>query len=474
MGKALYRKYRPKTLSEVIGEPQVTDTLDKAIKNGKIAHAYLFIGPRGCGKTSTARIFAHEINNFKYELEDDYVDIIEIDAASNTSVENIRELREKASIAPTKGKYKVYIIDEIHMLSKSAFNALLKILEEPPKHVIFIMATTDAYKVPITITSRAQVFTFKLADEKTMSNHISTICEKESIEIDQDAIGLIAKRGGGSFRDTISLLDQLSTMSEGKITKNFINESLGLPEEELINKILSAYVSADISGVTNTLKTLLNNNIGPELIAEALLDNIIKNPSVEYLPLLEKLPLVQNPFPEAKLLSALLLQAKPQIVAAPTQPIITNKILNPTLKSSEKEVQPDKQPTRQPVEQLSVQPIAQPAIVPPNNSNLTIESILASIKEQNDAIFSQLTKSILQINNQTLHIYPSKNIIKTIISRDNNKAIIIRSAGGLKVEIHNVDENPTSLTIKKDQKFAAISDIMGDIQEVKNEGGIPF
>ena len=153
--KALYRRYRPKTLSEVVGQEQITSVLEKAIKNGKIAHAYLFIGPRGTGKTSVARILAHQINDFDYELEDDYLDIIEIDAASNTGVDNIRDLRERAIIAPTKGKYKVYIIDEVHMLSKSAFNALLKTLEEPPEHVIFIMATTDAHKVPVTITSRS-------------------------------------------------------------------------------------------------------------------------------------------------------------------------------------------------------------------------------------------------------------------------------------------------------------------------------
>ena len=160
MAKALYRKYRPKSLSEVVGQEQVTRVLENSLKQGKISHAYLFIGPRGTGKTSVARIFAHEVNGFKYELEDVYVDIIEIDGASNRGIDNIRELREKVAIAPTSGKYKIYIIDEVHMLTKEAFNALLKTLEEPPKHVIFIMATTDAYKVPVTITSRAQTYTF--------------------------------------------------------------------------------------------------------------------------------------------------------------------------------------------------------------------------------------------------------------------------------------------------------------------------
>ena len=185
--KALYRKYRPTKLSDIIGQSKITETLENAIKNGQISHAYLFTGPRGTGKTSVARIFAHAINDFNYKIEDSYLDIIEIDAASNTGVDNIRELREKATIAPSKGKYKIYIIDEVHMLSKSAFNALLKTLEEPPKHVVFIMATTDAHKVPITITSRAQTFNFKLADIDVMADYLKKIAKKEKIDIELNA-----------------------------------------------------------------------------------------------------------------------------------------------------------------------------------------------------------------------------------------------------------------------------------------------
>ena len=183
MTKALYRKYRPKSLADVVGQEQVTQPLVLSLKQNKISHAYLFIGPRGTGKTSVARILAHEVNNFSYEVEDDYIDIIEIDGASNRGVDNIRELREKVAIAPTKGKYKVYIIDEVHMLTKEAFNALLKTLEEPPAHVIFIMATTDAYKVPVTITSRAQTYTFKLADAQTMFDFLSSVSKKEKIKL---------------------------------------------------------------------------------------------------------------------------------------------------------------------------------------------------------------------------------------------------------------------------------------------------
>ena len=195
--KNLYRRERPLSLGEVIGQPQVTEPLMAALKAGKVSHAYLFVGPRGCGKTSVARILAHEVNGFSYEVEDDYVDIIEIDGASNRGIDNIRELREKAAIAPTMGKYKVYIIDEVHMLTKEAFNALLKTLEEPPEHVIFIMATTDAYKVPVTITSRAQTYTFQLASRQTMFDFLKSVCQKEKIKISDEALKLVVKRGGG-------------------------------------------------------------------------------------------------------------------------------------------------------------------------------------------------------------------------------------------------------------------------------------
>ena len=179
MTKALYRKYRPLKLADVVGQDDTIRQLQTQLTNQKISHGYLFVGARGCGKTSVARIFAHEINHFDYQLEDNYVDIIEIDAAVFTMVENIRELRDKAMLAPTTGKYKVYIIDEIHMLSKNAFNALLKILEEPPEHIVFIFATTNPEKIPATILSRVQIFHFKLADKSVMQPFLENICQKE-------------------------------------------------------------------------------------------------------------------------------------------------------------------------------------------------------------------------------------------------------------------------------------------------------
>ena len=287
--KALYRRYRPKSLSEVVGQEQITDVLANSLKNGKIGHAYLFIGPRGTGKTSVARILAHEINKFEYELEDDYLDIIEIDAASNRGIDDIRELRQRANIAPTKGKYKVYIIDEVHMLTKEAFNALLKTLEEPPEHVVFIMATTDAQKVPITITSRSQIYTFKLADPGVMFEHLKNICKKEKINIDDEALRIVVKRGGGSYRDSLSLLDQVSTLSDDKITAELLNRAMGLPQEAAIEELLSSYASNNTDNIRKTLTQLAETGVKSEVVASELIDAIMANPSANHIQLLDKL-----------------------------------------------------------------------------------------------------------------------------------------------------------------------------------------
>ena len=328
--KSLYRKYRPLRLSEVVGQPQVVEPLENAIKQGKISHAYIFMGPRGTGKTSVARIFAHEVNGFKYELEDDYTDIIEIDGASNRGIDDIREIREKAMIKPTLGKYKVYIIDEVHMLTREAFNALLKTLEEPPAHVIFIMATTDAHKVPATILSRAQSYSFKLVSEDVILKHLETVAEKEKIAIEKPALEIIIRRGGGSFRDSLSLLDQISTLSDKTITKEMVEKALGLPEDAKISELLDYYSSGDVVKITSLLRELFEYGVRAEIIASELITNIIKNPAAEFLPLLSTLPDIKEPFADARLLYILTAnvpsEPTPKPAEAPKKPEPKSKL----------------------------------------------------------------------------------------------------------------------------------------------------
>jgi DNA polymerase-3 subunit gamma/tau len=242
MGDALYRKYRSKKLSEIIGQEHITDTLSEALKRGKISHAYLFTGPRGVGKTSIARILAHEINQLPYIDDAPHIDIIEIDAASNRRIDEIRDLREKVYVAPVSAKYKVYIIDEVHMLTREAFNALLKTLEEPPAHVIFILATTDAHKLPDTIVSRTQRYSFKPVGMSKVAAHLKTIAKEEKIDIEDDALEFLAEHGEGSFRDSISLLDQAGSRGT-KLTLSDIQLLLGIPPEAAVTALLKAFES---------------------------------------------------------------------------------------------------------------------------------------------------------------------------------------------------------------------------------------
>lgn len=468
MGKALYRKYRPKTLAEVVGEDQVVDTLKKALDAKNISHAYLFVGPRGCGKTSVARIFAHEINGFKYELEDSYVDIIEIDGASNRGIDNIRELREKVAIAPTKGKYKVYIIDEVHMLTKEAFNALLKTLEEPPKHAVFIMATTDAYKVPVTITSRAQVFTFNLAEPKTMADFVKKIATKEKIRIEDDAIELLVKRGGGSFRDTLSLLDQIANFGSDTITKDFLIKTFGLPETELIAGLLESYAAGNLGNISVTLKNLLNANVKAETIAEELINAILADPKPNYLKLLDSLTLVKSPFAEAKLLVALTTLVATPAVPVPTPTPIPAAPIPPVKPSLTPKVV--KLATEEPT---TLAKAPEPAAAPVSaGKDFNWDGFIDAVEAKNNAISAQLKKTDYKFDGSVLHIYPLKRIVKTIIERPNNRAIIVEVLSGVGLEIHDVDEQP-----KHDENplVAKISDIMGGAEEVEKNGGkIPF
>jgi DNA polymerase III subunit gamma/tau len=255
MGVALYRKYRSKSLSEIVGQEHITSTLDNALKKGAISHAYLFTGPRGVGKTSIARILAHQVNELAYDETANHFDIIEIDAASNRGIDEMRDLRERAIAAPANATYKIYIIDEVHMLTTPAFNSLLKILEEPPAHVIFILATTEAHKLPDTIVSRTQRFTFRPIEEKKVIAHLKTIAKSENLTVSDDALKLIAQHGGGSFRDSITLLDQASS-SRQKVDEEDVLRLLGIAPAVAISELLDNIVTGDAPALLKFLRNL--------------------------------------------------------------------------------------------------------------------------------------------------------------------------------------------------------------------------
>lgn len=259
MHKALYRVYRPKNFSDVIGQEHIVRTLKNQIENNNVGHAYLFCGTRGTGKTSTAKIFSRAVNctnlhndepcneceNCREILEDKTMDVVEIDAASNNSVDDIRELRENVKYSPAKSKYKVYIIDEVHMLSQGAFNALLKTLEEPPSYVIFILATTEPHKIPATILSRCQRFDFKRVTVKDISSRMRYICEKEGIEADEKALNLIARNSQGALRDALSILDQCISFEGNKISYNDVIELLGSVNIEQLFDLAESIIKED-------------------------------------------------------------------------------------------------------------------------------------------------------------------------------------------------------------------------------------
>lgn len=271
---ALYRKYRSQDFDELVGQAHVVKALSAAIKDGNYSHAYLLTGPRGVGKTTVARIIAKRINGLKKaDAIKDYVDIIEIDGASNRGIDEMRGLKEKIQIAPARLSHKVYIIDEVHMLTKEAFNALLKTLEEPPAHVVFIFATTEANKLPETIISRTQRFDFRPIPAGLMVDHLNAIAKKEGIKTDKESLELISRISRGGFRDAISLLDQLSSIDKS-INKQLITDFTGLQDQSTIDEIIQLAISKDTNNLISTLQGLYDSGADPNLLTQQILDNI--------------------------------------------------------------------------------------------------------------------------------------------------------------------------------------------------------
>ena len=554
MTKALYRKYRPLKLADVVGQDDAIRQLQTQLTNQKISHGYLFVGARGCGKTSVARIFAHEINHFDYQLEDNYVDIIEIDAAVFTMVENIRELRDKAMLAPTTGKYKVYIIDEIHMLSKNAFNALLKILEEPPEHIVFIFATTNPEKIPATILSRVQIFHFKLADKSVMQPFLEGICQKEGINIEKDALSLLIEQGGGSFRDSLSILDQLSNLHADKstlITTEEVSSALGVPKQVLIEELLASYEQENIDQIRSLIEELINQGNKAEGIATSLIKAIVQNPTAKNLHLIEKLYAVNGEFASAKLIVALILdhfkaapitisappapqiqttnppitiqtpeavsaqattetsiaaespivepippvtQTTPVAPAAPAAPVASEESAKPSINPEIRErlVKISKSKLTKKIQeraeiqnqQVQAEAMTIPEAVVSGSGDFSAKGFLENIRNIAETLFVPLNKSYFTYKSNQLEIYPSAKVWFNILNSKNNLEVLRTAINGLNIIIMNPDEHKIPSTAvdfnqfsagkleatpkSDDTSLSAISDIMGNIQELED------
>ncbi len=289
MTDALYLRYRPQTFEDVVGQNHVAETLRNAMRQDRIGHAYLFTGPRGTGKTSTARILAKAVNCLADDVnhrpdntcpictainQGRLMDLIEIDAASNTSVDDVRALIEKVAFAPSEARYKVYVIDEVHMLSTSAFNALLKTLEEPPAHVIFILATTEPHKIPATILSRCQRFDFHRISTQQISHHLGQIAQQEGLSISDEALGIIGRSATGSMRDAISLLDQVASYGHTQIDDELVREILGMVSGLAISDFIDALAAGDPAQVLTNLHQLIDQGIELNQFVNQIIDQL--------------------------------------------------------------------------------------------------------------------------------------------------------------------------------------------------------
>ena len=286
--QVIARKWRPKNFDQLVGQSHISTTLQNALKNGRLSHALLFTGPRGTGKTSSARILAKSLRcpnavNFvpcnQCQICEDVsqgrsIDVIEIDGASNNGVDAIRELRDTVGYMPSSGKYKVYIIDEVHMLSTSAFNALLKTLEEPPEHVVFIMATTEVHKIPQTILSRCQRFDFRRISTRQITEQLKMICEADGVQAEEEALWVIARQGDGSMRDSQSLLDQVITFANGPLKRATVVEILGLTDHALLYATLSALAQREPTQILPILSKVALAGYEPSLFAQDLMENL--------------------------------------------------------------------------------------------------------------------------------------------------------------------------------------------------------
>lgn len=472
MGQALYRKYRSKSLDELVGQEHITTALVNALKKGRISHAYLFTGPRGVGKTSVARILAHEINGLPYTDDESHLDIIEIDAASNRRIDEIRDLRDKVHTAPASAKYKVYIIDEVHMLTKEAFNALLKTLEEPPAHVVFILATTEAHKLPETIISRTQRFSFRPVPKEQVIAHLKQVAGQEKIKIDDDALELVAAHGEGSLRDSIGLLDQAGNASE-HITRQTIEQLLGLAPQEYVARLDAALQQGggqQGTVIVGCLDDLYKQGFEPAMIATQLSESLRRKLLADGQNAAATLELLRNLLEVAaarqpkQLLELVLLQAatasapattpssSPSEPPAPAEKEPPKKMV--TTPATPKQAAPQEKPLPAIPEAPATTPKAKPegetpakpANAGPLDASTLWQQVLEDIKKQHNTLYgiARMARPTIDGNRLTLGLKFAFHQ-KRLNEAKNRQLLsdVIERVSGQKLEIHCViDETP--------------------------------
>ncbi|MEX0932046.1 MAG: DNA polymerase III subunit gamma/tau [Candidatus Saccharimonadales bacterium] len=478
MAIALYRKYRSKTFDELIGQDHITKNLKNALQSGRISHAYLFSGPKGVGKTSAARILAREVNKLKPGEDTTSLDIIEIDAASNRRIDEIRELREKVHIAPTKSEFKVYIIDEVHMLTNEAFNALLKTLEEPPRHAIFVLATTEPHKLPETIISRTQHFTFRPVASQKVVEHLESLAKKEKIIIEKDALILLARAGAGSIRDSISLLDQAANLSEGKIDTNYVAEMLGFAELPLLEELSEAIAKQDAKLALSVLKKFWEQGTGASFLLSQLLEvwrealyltlsnqeppKYLENSNATQIAtVIKKLSNINpnNPYMEA-LLETTIVQL---CLIAPTNGVAAkNKVEEKTIlkKETEKLKKPKKEPA-----QISKAKAFTNTVELTDNQWL---KALSQIKSKNNSLYALLRSASYELEEGKVVVLFRFVFHKRRLEEASNRQLlekVLEKVTGTKLRVSAEVKQTTAPSQKnvaeKDSEAAAVLDILG-------------
>lgn len=449
---ALYRKYRSGNFAEVIGQDHVVKTLTAALASGRLRHAYLFTGPRGVGKTSVARLLARALNctgdpkpcnqcpNCLTAINSS-LDIIEMDAASNRSIDAVRDLREKVGLAPSQGRFKVYIIDEVHMLTTEAFNALLKTLEEPPAHAVFILATTEAHKLPETIVSRTQSFNFKPITAGDIAAHLAKIAAAENIDITPDALEIIATAARGGFRDAISLLDQLAGSGTGTITGAHTRELLGYSASEEVAALSRALASRDTAAALGVMARIDAAGAQAGMIASQLAiqwrnvllascgaapatDEVVKELAASVPPersaeiISSLVEIVRSGWPQLALEAALV-----RLTVVPTAYAAAPAAIAPTAAPATKPVAPKPAPVAK-----SAAPAAVPEPAPidqgGNTPQLLWPKVLVLIKGQNNSLAALLQMYPVDFNDDEITIKPRFNFHRDLFLKPTNRTTI--------------------------------------------------